>query len=245
MNTNTLTNTKKRAHKITYLKGESVFIKEYEKINEININKLIKEEYLKGKKLSKLINYPEPLKLEKNKIIYEFIEIKYSLYELLNIGKIDYPIIRRVAKVLRKIHDFGIIHGDFYTENIVITRNNKLYFIDASFSKYANNYRVEFDNKNIYQDISLFLVFLKWIRPLSFFPQLILKRKKLKKAELCFLNTYFKGNMQEFDSKRNAIMENFFYKIYYRYICENKRIYIKIIWKFLIKFLILINKKKI
>jgi len=154
----------KRDHRIVLSDKKIYFIKSYYE-KDINISKLIKAEFMKGVHLSSIINYPKPLKIEGNSIIYEFIDIDCTLYDRINQGIFDYGFIRKAAKFLKKIHENNIIHGDFNTINIVITKKNKLYFIDASFSKYTNQYRVNFEDKNIYQDISLFLGFLKWIRP--------------------------------------------------------------------------------
>lgn len=234
---------KKRNYEIKLIKGKKVFIKEY-KENITNIKNLLKQEYQKGIKLWQLINYPKPLKVVNNKIMYEYIDIKYSLYDRLNKGYFDFTYIEKVAKYLRKIHDNNIIHGDFNTANIVITNNKKLFFIDSSFSKYTNRNTVIFKNKDIYQDLSLFIYFLKWKRPL-YSPWLFFQRKKIRRAIEVFLNAYFQNNPKNFNSIKNALMENRFFMSYLKSLKDKKNYRIRlIIWKILIKFLIYRNRSK-
>ena len=239
-----LKKSKIRAYQIIHSNNKRFFIKEY-KDEGIEIDNLIRDEYQKGKKLCKLINYPEPLKVEKSKIFYEYIDIKCSLYDMLSKGIFDYLIIKKAGKFLKKIHENGIIFGDFTSSNIVITNDNKLFFIDASFSKYTNEYRVKFRKKNIYQDISLFLRDLQWIRPLNK-PWLLLQRWKIKKAKRIFLLTYFTGNLEKFDKKKNMIMENRFCKTFLNHNQEHitDNIYRKYIWKLFINFVMLRNRWK-
>lgn len=235
-------NNKNRIHAIKYINNKKLFIKEYREV-EIDLPKLIREEFQKGLELNKLINYPKPLAIKKNKIIYEFLDIKFSLADRLSEGKFDYTYFIKAAKFLRKIHNNNIVHGDFSLINIVITKDNRLYFIDASFSKFINQYKIIFRNKDIYQDISLFMRDLKWIRPLSKL-WIIFQRKNIKKVEKCFLDIYFQGDIKQYDKFKCIRTENYFLKAYLKTIPE-KEIFRRLIWKILILFIIHFNKRKI
>ena len=175
-------------------------------------------------------------------IIYEFLDIKFSLFDLLNKGIFNYGLLKEVAISLRKIHERHLTHGDFNTANLVITKDNKLYFIDASFSEYNNNNKVFIEDFNIYQDISLLLFFIKWIRPLR--PWLLLQINQIKMSKNYFLYHYFNGSEFKFNSYRNAQMENKFSKSYLNYVMRNKHFFSKILWKILLNFPILINRWK-
>ena len=236
-----LRNNKKRYCKILITPDKKYFVKKYkDKIS--NIENLVKEEYKKGIELNSLINYPKPLSFEGRMIIYEFLDINFSLYDLLNKGIFNYDLLKEAAITLRKIHERHFIHGDFNTVNLVITKDNKLYFIDASFSEYNNENKVFFEDFNIYQDISLLLFFIKWIRPLR--PWFLLQRVQIKIAIQHFLYHYFKASEFKFDPNRNALMENRFSKGYLIYVKRNKRFFSKISWILLMKFSILINRWK-
>lgn len=236
---------KTRSYKIQNLNGKKIFVKKYAE-NRLNIKKLVEEEYEKGKKLSNIINYPKPLNYKNNTISYEFIEIKNTLFDVLNKGNLNYRHIKKIGEFLRIIHENGMIHGDLNTINIVITEDNKLFFVDASFSEYTNQNRVMFENLNIYQDISLFLIYIKWIRSLLR-PWLLLLRKRIITLTNLFLESYFKDNLKEFNPRKNAKMENKFYENYLKSIRhrENFLEYLnQIIWKRIMKLLILNNRWK-
>ena len=69
-------------HKRKYLLDEKnkTFTKYY--LNPDDQPKIV-DEFEKGLKLNKIINYPKPISYDKNSIQYEGLEIKYSLYDLL------------------------------------------------------------------------------------------------------------------------------------------------------------------
>jgi len=74
-------------HKRKYLLDEKnkTFTKYY--LNPDDQPKIV-DEFEKGLKLNKIINYPKPISYDKNSIQYEGLEIKYSLYDLLKKNKL-------------------------------------------------------------------------------------------------------------------------------------------------------------
>lgn len=79
-------------------------------------------------KASKLINAPNPIKTEFNEIEMPFIKGK-KLSE--HLEELDYKkICKQIGNSIAKLHDNNIIHGDLTTSNMILTKDNKLYFID-------------------------------------------------------------------------------------------------------------------
>ncbi len=80
-------------------------------------------------KASKIINCPKPEESD------SFNEIKMPLIKGKklsdNLEKLDWKnICKEIGKSIAKLHDNNIIHGDLTTSNIILTEDNKLYFID-------------------------------------------------------------------------------------------------------------------
>lgn len=82
-------------------------------------------------KLSK-INFPSPklIKKEDFKIIMEKIE-GHKLRDVLKIEHCS-----EIGKLIKKIHNLGIIHGDLTTSNMIL--GNKIYLIDFGLSFYSD-----------------------------------------------------------------------------------------------------------
>lgn len=234
-----------RFYQIIEINNKKYFLKKYDDKN-LDINRMLEKEYKIGKKLCKLINYPEPIKILNNQITYEFIDIKYNLSERINKGKFNYNHFQLVGKYLSKIHEHGIIHGDFNTENVVITKDKKIYFIDAIYTpsfEFNNSDRIKY-SQNIYQDISRFLVFLKWNRPL-YKPWLFFQIFKINQAKKAFLKSYFKNNIENLDNLENRRMQINVLKNYINFLPKTKfRNSNRLIWKLFFKLIILIMKFK-
>ena len=92
-------------------------------------NKILK----KSKKYG--INVPEVYDVDSNSITMENLSgIKLS--ELLDDIK-NKAIIKSLAKEIKKLHSFGIIHGDLTTSNIFFYKD-KIYLIDFGLSKFSD-----------------------------------------------------------------------------------------------------------
>ncbi len=92
-------------------------------------NKILK----KSKKYG--INVPEVYDIDSNSITMENLSgIKLS--ELLDDIK-NKALIKSLAKEIKKLHSFGIIHGDLTTSNIFFYKD-KIYLIDFGLSKFSD-----------------------------------------------------------------------------------------------------------
>ena len=92
-------------------------------------NKILK----KSKKYG--INVPEVYDIDSNSITMENLSgIKLS--ELLDDIK-NKDLIKSLAKEIKKLHSFGIIHGDLTTSNIFFYKD-KIYLIDFGLSKFSD-----------------------------------------------------------------------------------------------------------
>jgi len=94
--------------------------------------KIIKSRTKKEAKLlskaSSLINSPIPEIKELNKLEMPFIDGK-KLSE--HLESLDYKkISKQIAESIAKLHDNDIIHGDLTTSNMILDKNNNLFFID-------------------------------------------------------------------------------------------------------------------
>lgn len=98
-------------------------------------NKLRKTRTKKESKLlekaSKLIPTPQVIKtsLEKKEIEMEFIKGK-KLSETLEALPNPERICKEIGKNIAKLHDADIIHGDLTTSNMILSRDEKVFFID-------------------------------------------------------------------------------------------------------------------
>ncbi|MDD3160178.1 MAG: KEOPS complex kinase/ATPase Bud32 [Candidatus ainarchaeum sp.] len=87
------------------------------------------------KDLLTIINTPKIYSVDENnyEIIMEFIDglqLKEIIEKKPKFCKI-------IGEEIKKIHDYGIIHGDLTTSNILIDKKNKIYFIDFGLSFYS------------------------------------------------------------------------------------------------------------
>lgn len=198
-------------------------------------------EYEKGLKISSIINYPTPISFDQNSIQYEYIDIKFSLYDLLKSGKSKQADYYMIGKYLSIMHDNSVLHGDFTPINIVFDQEGKIYFIDASFSKYNNDNKVV-ECGDAYKDLSLFLMHLKLSKPL-FKPWLFFQINKNKKHKIAFLRGYFKEkHLEEFNIKKYLIFENQFIRRNLRYHRDSKQSFpVKMIWHLILNYNIVKN----
>ena len=83
------------------------------------------------KKASKIIPVPEILKMDLNKkeIDMKFIEGRKLSEHLDNLSNAE-EVCRKIGINIAKLHDINIIHGDLTTSNMILTKDNVLYFID-------------------------------------------------------------------------------------------------------------------
>ena len=83
------------------------------------------------KKASEFIPVPNVIKVdEKTKEIdMEFIDGK-KLSEHLNSLPNKLEVAKKIGEQIAKLHDHEIIHGDLTTSNMLLTKDNQLYFID-------------------------------------------------------------------------------------------------------------------
>jgi len=72
----------------------------------------------------------------------------------------------------------------------------------------------------------------------------LLNRRKIKFAKNFFLSSYFYGNLEEFNAKLNALMENKFYYAFLRFVNEKQKIYLKIFWRIVLTMVITLNRWK-
>ncbi len=86
-----------------------------------------------AKLLSKIDNAPKILGFDSFKIEMEYIkgELLRDIFD-----KKGLKYCEEVGKIIRKIHDMGIIHGDLTTSNIIV--NKKIYFIDFGLSFFSD-----------------------------------------------------------------------------------------------------------
>jgi len=79
-------------------------------------------------KTSEFANTPKPIITTSNGITMPYIEGK-KLSE--HLEKIDYKkICKEIGKQIGKIHDADMIHGDLTTSNMILDKQDKLFFID-------------------------------------------------------------------------------------------------------------------
>jgi serine/threonine protein kinase len=214
------------------------FVKTYGN-DELLDNDILQLEYQKGLLLNKIINYPKPIKVHGHSIYYEFIDIKYSLFEALadHSKNIDSKHMKKIGEYLRKMHDNDILHGDFGPSNVVFDQQDNIYFIDASFSPHNTDGRVLWKADNIYRDISLFLMHLSISKPLYKFWQFFcFRRNQLLRS--AFLGGYF-TDAKKFDMPENCRNEILFFKKHKKYIRKNKHGLTKIIRLSIANFFIL------
>lgn len=125
------------AEAIIYLENNTIIKDRTEKkyrIKEID-EKLRKHRTKKESNLlikaNKIINSPQPTKIEKTKIEMPLIkgEKLSEIFDKLE-KKHQEKICLEIGKSIAKLHDENIIHGDLTTSNIILDKENKIYFID-------------------------------------------------------------------------------------------------------------------
>lgn len=218
-----------------YFIKENFFIKKYPLTTK---SSLIKEEYEKGLKINNIINYPKPITFDKNSITYELINIQSNIQKILEnkIGSKQLKFFRKIGFMLGKLHQKKIIHGDFNTWNVVMTKDEEIFFIDASFSKYTNENKVNlaFEPE---KDLSLFLFFVKNIRSIKKLYKLF-KKREIEQITRSFLNAYSKNMPIPKNFKQTLTKEEQKYKkLYLKQIADKKNFLRFLLWKmiFLIK----------
>ena len=79
-------------------------------------------------KVSEIANAPKPILVTDDTITMPYIEGK-KLSD--NLETLDWKsICKQIGKQIAKIHDNGLIHGDLTTSNMILDKENKLFFID-------------------------------------------------------------------------------------------------------------------
>lgn len=115
--------------------------------NDFLIPKRTKREIKVLKKLNSIINVPKIIFDNKKDIIeMEFIQGQ-KLRDVLNDNVF---LSEKVGKMLAKMHDLNIVHGDLTTSNMILTEKNKVFFIDFGLSQFSS----KLENKAV--DIHLF-----------------------------------------------------------------------------------------
>ena len=74
--------------------------------------------------------------LEEFKIIMEYIE-GIRMKDYLN-NTLDTEICKRIGRIVGKMHDFGVIHGDLTTSNM-IKSEDEIYLIDFGLSRFSDS----------------------------------------------------------------------------------------------------------
>ena len=108
------------------------------------------------KKLSKLKVIPRIYVITKKYMIMDFIKadtLRYRLDRMEHPGK-KLRLIMNLQRMIDRLHDKGIAHGDLHFENVLIDENDDLYLIDpVTNSKNFDDDLKRFDNyRRIYLD---------------------------------------------------------------------------------------------
>ncbi|MEM3112933.1 MAG: KEOPS complex kinase/ATPase Bud32 [Candidatus Pacearchaeota archaeon] len=82
-------------------------------------------------KASRIINVPKIKKIEESKIILDYIQGKKLSTWLDKLQKnLANETCKKIGQSIAKLHDNNIIHGDLTTSNIILDKNNQVWFID-------------------------------------------------------------------------------------------------------------------
>src|SRR3989344_1634078 len=82
-------------------------------------------------KASKIINVPKIKKIEESKITLDYIQGKKLSEHLDKLSnKLAKETCIKIGQSIAKLHDNNIIHGDLTTSNIILTSDEKVWFID-------------------------------------------------------------------------------------------------------------------
>jgi len=120
-----------------YLDNDTVLKKRISKkyrIKEIDENLRRFRTKREAKVLSKLKNVPQVVDVKEFTIVMRYINGKL-LRDIFDKEGLKYC--TDVGKVIREIHDQGIIHGDLTTSNMIVYRK-KVYFIDFGLSFFSD-----------------------------------------------------------------------------------------------------------
>ncbi|MFW6008537.1 MAG: hypothetical protein ACOCP8_04650 [archaeon] len=214
--------------------------KRFKKIYGPKKSNKIDKEYKKGKNISKLINYPLPLEKSEESITYEYLDIKESVREKISNRSLKTGEIKKIARIVSKLHENEIIHEDLCSKNVVETKDKDIYLIDASLEwKHPNTtVRKEFD-------LGKFIANLRWLRPLNKIP--FFKIKKCDKQTKIFLKEYNEYTKKEINQKEIKKEELRVYENYYLNMKKSKKIKNKITafyWMIFSKIIKKIEKNK-
>ncbi len=119
-------------------------IKKSYRIQELD-NKLRKKRTKAEAKLlekaSKIINVPKVKKVEESKITLDYIEGKKLSEHLDKLpDKLAKETCKKIGQSIAKLHDNNIIHGDLTTSNIILDKNNEVWFIDFGLGYHSERF---------------------------------------------------------------------------------------------------------
>jgi predicted Ser/Thr protein kinase len=102
------------------------------------------------KLLSKYGLIPKIFIITKKFMIMKFIEgtpmIDYTINEIIN-----HDVVPKIEKLIKKWHELGFAHGDLKADNILITKNYKIYLIDPYFAN-KDEFKYDLDVLNSYKN---------------------------------------------------------------------------------------------
>lgn len=82
-------------------------------------------------KVRQIINVPKIKKVEESKITLDYIKGKKLSDNLDKLPKkLANKVCKKIGESIAKLHDNNIIHGDLTTSNIILDKNNNVWFID-------------------------------------------------------------------------------------------------------------------
>ena len=102
-------------------------------------------------KLSKYGLIPEIYIINRRFEIMKYIDGETLWNHVDNKGHLDGSYLVKLDKLVRKWHSLGFAHGDLGDDNILITKNNKLYLIDPLFDN-KNEFNFDLDRLHYYWD---------------------------------------------------------------------------------------------
>ena len=101
--------------------------------------------------LSKYGLIPEIYIINRRFEIMKYIDGETLWNHVDNKGHLDGSYLVKLDKLVRKWHSLGFAHGDLGDDNILITKNNKLYLIDPLFDN-KNEFNFDLDRLHYYWD---------------------------------------------------------------------------------------------
>ncbi len=102
-------------------------------------------------RVSSVVNVPKVISSsEKDKtIVMSYVKGK-KISDVLDLSKNSLFIVKSIGESVSKIHDNNIIHGDLTTSNMILDKDNNVFFVDFGLSFYSE----KFEDKAV--DIHLF-----------------------------------------------------------------------------------------